>query len=101
MVDDDWATGLVVGLTLAFVVTIAVAVTVAVMDTEVHGTRMVQGQSVMVNVVASATVNVLVPWVNCVGNGQNVVYRVTTVVVYDVDSLLDVLAVVMVPDLVP
>jgi hypothetical protein len=92
-----WNSGLpalpVVGLTWTFVV-VAVAVAVAVAVMAVQGMLIVQGQSVMVNVVASVTVKVLVPCVNCVGNGQKVVYRVTTVVVYDVESLVEV-------DLVP
>lgn len=53
-----------------------------------QGTVISHGQSVMVNVVASVTVKVLVPCVNVVGPGQNVVYSVTVVVVHFVPSLV-------------
>jgi len=45
------------------------------------GTETVQGQSVMVKVVAEVTVQVLPAWVIMVASGQKVVMAVTTVVV--------------------
>ena len=45
------------------------------------GREIVQGQSVIVRVVAEFTVYVLTPWVMVVAKGQNVVKEATTVVV--------------------
>jgi hypothetical protein len=51
-------------------------------EVEVYtGREIVQGQSVIVRVVADSTVYILAPWVIVVAKGQNVVKEATTVVV--------------------
>ena len=56
-------------------------------DVDVHtGMEIVQGQSVIVRVVASVTVYVLGPWVIVVAYGTNVVKESTTEVVQDTDE---------------
>ena len=53
-------------------------------DVDVHtGWEIVQGQSVIVRVVAAVTVYVKVPWVIVVAEGTKVVSEATTDVVYD------------------